>query len=181
MRELSMHVLDLAQNCISAGASLVDIEIAADTAADKLTIVISDNGRGMSAEFVAKVVDPFTTTRTTRRVGLGIPMFAEAAKACGGELSVESKLGSGTRIEALFRLSHIDRVPVGDMAATMVSLIAANPEMDFRYVRKVDDEEFVLDTRDMREQLGDVGLSESGVLRWIGEYVRSESVRPEVD
>jgi len=181
MRELSMHVLDIAQNCISAGASVVDIEVSADTVADTLSIVITDNGCGMSEDFVARVIDPFTTTRTTRRVGLGIPMFAEAARACGGDLTVESALGTGTMVKAIFTLSHIDRVPIGDMAATMVSLVACNPEMDFRYSRKVDGEEFLLDTRDMREQLGDVALDDPGVLSWMGEYIRSKSVRPEID
>jgi len=172
MRELSMHILDLAQNSISAGASQIEIGVIADTKADKLTISIADNGRGMKAEFLVRVRDPFTTTRTTRRVGLGIPMFDEAARMCDGDLTLESEYGKGTKLVATFRLSHIDRAPLGDIASTLVALIAANPEIAFRYVQRVDDAEFVLDTEEMKEQLGDVPVNEGPVLRWVAEYVR---------
>lgn len=172
MRELSMHILDLAQNSIAAGAKNLEIEVAADARKDTLTIAIRDDGRGMSAEFVAKVEDPFTTTRTTRRVGLGIPMFAEAARACDGRLAIQSAPGRGTELVATFRLSHIDRAPLGDMASTLVTIVAVNPDLRVRYVHRVDDAKFVLDTNEIREQLDGVPLSEAPVLRWIAEYVR---------
>jgi len=137
MRELSMHILDLAQNSIVASATLIEIDVTADSASDTFKIAIRDNGRGMSPEFLARVRDPFTTTRTTRRVGLGIPMFAEAAQACDGGLTVESQVGKGTSVEATFRLSHIDRAPLGDIAATLIALIAANPDIDIVYRQQV--------------------------------------------
>lgn len=177
MREISMHILDLAQNSIVAGATRLEIEVSADTVADILTISIADNGKGMSPEFVAKVKDPFTTTRTTRRVGLGIPMFTEAAQACDGDLSVMSIPGNGTTITAWFKLSHIDRAPLGDMSSTLISIIAANPELAVRYVQRVDDNEFVLDTDEIKSQLDGVPISEGAVLKWIGDYVNEETGR----
>lgn len=176
MRELSMHILDLAQNSIVAGASLIEIEVIADTQADTLKITIRDNGKGMSPEFLARVEDPFTTTRTTRRVGLGIPMFAEAAHECDGDLTVQSELGKGTSVEATFKLSHIDRAPLGDIASTLIALIAANPNIDFRYRQQLDAEEFVLDTRDIKRELAGVPINENAVLKWIGEYVGQNAV-----
>jgi hypothetical protein len=197
MRELSMHILDLAQNSISAGATRLEIGVTAFTAVfrdfgsiqsdesdeieipkhkpDTLTITIRDNGNGMSEDFAARVKDPFTTTRTVRRVGLGIPMFAESAMACDGDLTVESSPGNGTTVTAWFKLSHIDRAPLGDIAATLVSIIAANPEMSVRYVQRVDGEEFVLDTDDVKAQLDGVPINEGAVLRWIGDYVREQT------
>lgn len=197
MRELSMHILDLAQNSISAGATRLEIEVTAYTPVsrnfgsiksdgsdenripkhrlDTLIITIRDNGKGMPDDFVARVKDPFTTTRTVRRVGLGIPMFAESARACDGDLTVESSPGNGTTVTAWFKLSHIDRAPLGDIAATLVSIIAANPEMSVRYAQRVDDEEFVLDTDDIKAQLDGVPINEGAVLKWIGDYV-SEGV-----
>lgn len=170
-----MHILDLAQNSIVAGATLIEIEVLADTKNNWLTISIRDNGKGMSPEFLAKVQDPFTTTRTTRRVGLGIPMFAEAAQMCDGELAVQSELGKGTSLEATFRLSHIDRAPIGDMASTLVALIAANPDIDIRYRQQIDASEFILDTREIKTQLDGVPINENAVLKWLGDYLREQT------
>jgi len=175
MRELSMHILDLVQNSIAAGATTVNISVAADTISDLLTIEISDDGRGMSPEFVERVRDPFTTTRTTRRVGLGIPMFEEAAKACDGGLVITSELGSGTSLAATFDLGHIDRAPLGDIASTLVALIAANPEIRFCYTQSVDHKEFDLDTDEIHLQLGEAPIDDPSVLKWIGEYVKEQT------
>jgi hypothetical protein len=167
-----MHILDLAQNSIVASATLIEIDVIADTAADTLRIAIRDDGKGMSPEFVARVEDPFTTTRTTRRVGLGIPMFAEAARECDGDLTVQSEVGKGTTVEATFKLSHIDRAPLGDIASTLIALIAANPDIDIVYKQQADASEFTLDTRDIKAQLDGVPINEGAVLKWLGEYVR---------
>lgn len=172
MREISMHILDLAQNSIAAGATRLEIEVAADTAADRLTISLQDNGRGMAAEFLVRARDPFVTTRTTRKVGLGIPMFAEAARACDGRLAIQSAPDKGTYIAATFRLSHIDRAPLGDIASTLVSIIAVNPDLHLRYVQRVDDRVFALDTEQIIAQLDGVPINEGPVLKWIREYVR---------
>lgn len=175
MRELSMHILDLAQNSIAAGASRIEIDVSADTKTDRLAISVKDNGRGMPGEFAEKVTDPFTTTRTVRRVGLGIPMFAESARACDGELAVQSTPGRGTTVTADYRLSHIDRAPLGDIASTLVALIAANPEIEIRYRQTVDGREFVLDTEQIKAELEGVPISEAPVLKWIREYVAEQT------
>ena len=172
MRELSMHILDLAQNSIAAGASVIEISVEADTKSDLLTIEIKDNGRGMSPAFAQRAQDPFTTTRTTRRVGLGIPMFGEAARACGGALMISSEPGKGTSLAAPFELSHVDRAPLGDIASTLVALIAANPEIRFCYAQSVGHKDFELDTDEIKAQLDGAPIDDSSVLKWIGDYVR---------
>ena len=175
MRELSMHILDLAQNSLVAGADMIEIEVVADTAKDSLKLSIKDNGKGMDEEFLSKVIDPFTTTRRTRRVGLGIPMLLQAAQACEGSFHIDSKPGEGTNINAEFVLSHIDRAPLGDVSATIITLIAPNPDVNFRYVQKKDDKEFVLDTTYIKKELGDVPINEPSVLSWISEYVKENT------
>ncbi len=175
MRELSMHILDLAQNSIAAGATEVTISVEANTKADYLRIAMRDDGRGMSEEQLASVRDPFYTTRTTRRVGLGIPMLAEAARACGGDMRIASSPGKGTSWTAMFQLSHIDRAPLGDVASTLVALIAANPDIRFRYTQSVDGSEFRLDTDEIKAQLDGVPINEGAVLKWIGDYVREQA------
>lgn len=162
-----MNVLDIVQNSISAGASLIGIEVAEDTEKDRLTIVIEDNGRGMTEEQVRAVTDPFYTTRTTRRVGLGVPFFKMAAEMTGGGLRIESQPGKGTRLTAEFVLSSIDCMPLGDMNGTIKTLIQMNPNLDFVFRRKKNAEIHTLDTRELREILGDVPLNDPEVMEWI--------------
>jgi hypothetical protein len=171
LKEISLHILDIVQNSIRAGSTLVEISINEDHKKDLLNIEISDNGKGMDEETVKRLKDPFFTTRTTRRVGLGIPFFAQAAQACGGDLDIKSKEGKGTTVKASFILSHIDRPPLGSMADTMVSLIAAHSELEFVYRHRVDNRDFVLDTRDIKEILQGVPLYNPRVLDWIKRYV----------
>lgn len=170
-----MHILDLAQNSIAAGATRIEIGVAADSKADTLSISITDNGRGMEPNLLSAVTDPFTTTRTTRRVGLGVPMMAEAARACGGSFEIDSRPGEGTSLTAGFRLSHIDRAPLGDIAATLVSLVAANPDVSVRYEHTVDGSEFVLDTDEVTARLDGVPINEGPVLRWLADYLREHT------
>ena len=162
-----MNVLDIVQNSISAGASLIGIEVAEDTEKDRLAIVIEDNGRGMTEEQVRAVTDPFYTTRTTRRVGLGVPFFKMAAEMTGGGLRIESQPGKGTRLTAEFVLSSIDCMPLGDMNGTTKTLIQMNPNLDFVFRRKKNAEIHTLDTRELREILGDVPLNDPEVMEWI--------------
>lgn len=131
MRELSLNVLDIAQNSIAARASLVTLTAEEDAEADRLTLRVEDNGCGMTPEQVEKVSDPFYTTRTTRPVGMGIPLFRMAAEAAGGGLTIASELGKGTAVAATFGLSHIDRLPLGDLCGTVSALIRLNPDIDF--------------------------------------------------
>lgn len=172
MEELSLNILDIVQNSIVAKAELIEVEIVEDTEADTLTITITDNGCGMSEEMVKKVVDPFTTGRKTRRVGLGIPLFKLAAELTGGGLEIESELGKGTCITARFGHSHIDRQPLGDIASTMHQLIVMNEKTDFLYIHKVNGAEFKLDTREVKEILGGVSLAEHEVMVWLLEYLK---------
>lgn len=171
MKELSLHILDIAQNSITVGASLVKITIDEDTVADTLKISIEDNGKGMSEDFLKKVRDPFTTTRTTRPVGMGISLFESAAVACGGYLDIKSKLGVGTLVTALFKHSHIDRAPVGNMADTFVTVIGTKPDVDFVYTHTYNGNGFTIDTRELRAVLGDVPLDTPDVTMWIKENI----------
>ena len=174
MRELSLNILDIAQNSISAGAGLVTLTVDEDSGADSLTLRVEDDGRGMDADTLQRVRDPFYTTRTTRKVGMGIPLFRMAAEMTGGSLDIVSEPGKGTAVTASFSLSHIDRMPLGDMAGTVTALIRLNPGVDFVYRHTVDGRSFEMDTRELRAQLGDVPLSEPDVMEWIDGYLREQ-------
>lgn len=171
MKELSLNILDITYNSIKAKASVIEISVSESVLKNLVEIEIKDNGCGMDEEFLAQVTDPFVTTRTTRKVGLGIPLFKQSAEDTGGSFSITSKVGEGTVVYASFQLDHLDRVPIGDMSSTMVSLIQANDQIRFLYRHATDSGAFVLDTDDLHAQLGDVPLSEPAVLSWIGEYI----------
>ena len=174
MRELSLNILDIAQNSLSAGAGLVTLTVDEDSGADSLTLRVEDDGRGMDADTLQRVRDPFYTTRTTRKVGMGIPLFRMAAEMTGGSLDIVSEPGKGTAVTASFSLSHIDRMPLGDMAGTVTALIRLNPGVDFVYRHTVDGRSFEMDTRELRAQLGDVPLSEPDVMEWLDGYLREQ-------
>ncbi|MBQ4051993.1 MAG: ATP-binding protein [Oscillospiraceae bacterium] len=171
MQELSLNVLDIAQNSIRAGADLITIRVEERTADHFMEISVSDNGCGMSEEQVARVKDPFFTTRTTRKVGLGVPLFRMSAESTGGSFDIESKLGVGTTTTARYFTDHLDMLPLGDMTATMTSLISVNPDLDFIYVRSVDDQSFTLDTRELRAVLEGVPLNTPDVLIFIRDMI----------
>lgn len=162
-----MHILDIAQNSIVAGASVIQITIDEDLKADILTIIIEDNGKGMNKDEVAKVTNPFFTSRTTRRVGLGIPMFKASAEACGGAFQIRSSKGIGTYVEAKFKHSHIDRAPIGNMVDTIVVLINSDINIDFLYTHKKNGNVYILNTKEIKEILGEVQINNIEVLDWI--------------
>lgn len=172
MKEISLHILDIVQNSIVAGADLIALTITEDTEKDILEFSVTDNGKGMSEELVKRVIDPFVTGRTTRKVGLGIPLLKHACEATGGSICIDSVLGEGTTLTARFAHSHIDRQPLGDMAQTMYPLIITNPEIDFVYVHKVNDKIFETDTREIKNILGGVPLSTPDVSLWLSEYLK---------
>ncbi len=172
MKELSLHILDIMQNSIVAGATLVELDLAEDKEEDVLTFSITDNGCGMSQEMVEAVVNPFTTSRTTRKVGLGIPLLKAAAEQTGGGITLSSTVGEGTVITASFGYSHIDRQPLGDMAGTMLGLITSYETVDFVYRHRVNTEEYALDTREMRQMLGEVSFNEPQVMLWLSEFLK---------
>lgn len=175
MRELSLNVLDIAQNSIAAAAALIRIEVIENTAEKTLTIGIYDDGKGMTEEQVQSVLDPFYTTRTTRKVGMGIPLFKMAAEQTGGSLSIASKAGLGTNVKAVFKTDSVDFTPLGDMASTITTLVSMNTDRDFLYRHRVDDQEFILDTAELREILGGVPLSEPSVIQWIREFLKENT------
>ena len=171
MLELSMHILDIAQNSLAAGSTRVEVRIREDLPADLLVIEVRDNGRGISEAMLPRVTDPFVTSRTTREVGLGLPLLKEAAERCEGCLEVRSEKGQGTTVIARFRLDHFDRAPLGDMGETMGVLIAANPDVDFLYEHRVDGRTYILETREMRQVLGPVGLDDPAVLDFVRQDI----------
>ncbi len=172
MKELSLHILDIAKNSVKAKASLIEIAISEDAEKNLLSITIADNGCGMSPEFLKTVRDPFSTTRTTRKVGMGISLFEAAANGSGGKLDIASKEGEGTTLTATFAHDHIDRAPLGDMAGTMVVLISGSPEIDFLYRHEKNGKSFAADTREFRQVLGDIPLDTPDVLSWIDGYIK---------
>ena len=172
MRELSLNVLDIVQNSISAKATVIEIELLEHIEKDLLEINIFDNGKGMTEEQVKSVIDPFFTTRTTRKVGLGIPLFKMAAEMSGGRLDIKSEVGKGTRVYTSYGYSNVDRMPVGDMNGTISMLIRMNPDIDFVYTHSINEKSYVLDTRELREQLDDVSLDTPDVIEWIEEYLK---------
>ena len=176
MPELSMSIQDSAENSVRAKASLIGISVAADRAADTLTVVITDDGCGMTPEQAARVEDPFFTTRTTRKVGLGVPFFKQAALGTGGSFHIRSEVGKGTEVTAVFRLDSIDRMPMGDLCGTLHTLITFHPDTDFLCEYRVDGRGFTLDTRQFREILGGVPLNEPEVSQYIREYLE-ENIR----
>ncbi|MFC2163999.1 ATP-binding protein [Acidobacteriota bacterium] len=172
MEDLSLHILDIAENSVRAQADTIEIRITEDRERDLLSVEVIDNGIGMDKETVKKVLDPFYTTKTVRRYGLGIPLLSAAAKTANGNLSIKSKKGEGTKIQADFQYSHIDRQPLGDIGQTIITLIMGNPEIDLIYVHTKNDHTYTFDTRDIRTQLGDIPLNSFDVIRIIRKDLR---------
>ena len=174
MRDLSLHILDLAENSVRAKASLVRIGVRVD--ADKLiTLTIADDGCGMDAELLQRVMSPFGTTRTTRKVGMGIPLMAQNARLTGGDIAIESQVGVGTTFTATLHGDSIDCLPLGDLSGTVVSLVTANPDgPDFLRECQSPQGEMQFDTREVRQALGDVSLNEPEVAAWMLEAIREE-------
>jgi anti-sigma regulatory factor (Ser/Thr protein kinase) len=173
MRELALHILDIAENSISAGATRVRITVEEDLKDDVLKIGIEDNGKGMDALTLARITDPFVTSRTTRKVGLGIPFFKAAAEACEGGLNIQSQQGQGTTVVVTFKHSHIDRMPLGDLAGTLQTLVIGTPEIHWIFEYRVNEETFIFDDEPIKETLDGVPLSEPAVMKFIREMLRS--------
>lgn len=171
MQELSMNILDVAENSVTSGAKFIGITLTINTKAKSLVINIKDDGCGMPAEMVARVTDPFCTNRTTRKVGLGLPFFKMAAELTGGTLIIQSTVGKGTSVTASFTLGHIDLAPLGDVAGSIASLIQCNPNIDFVFTVLADEDTFCTDTRELREVLGEVSFALPEVAIWIREYI----------
>lgn len=173
MEDLSLHILDIVENSIAAGANRVEIRVIEDTRKDILSVEIRDNGKGMSEEVLENAVDPFYTTRTTRKVGLGLSLLSQSAKEAEGDMTIKSKEDEGTTIYAYFKHSHIDRKPLGNMAETLIVLIAGNPDIDFLYEHRLNNRAYSIDTKDIREELGDVPLSSPDVIEAIRKDIQN--------
>lgn len=171
-----MNLLDVAENSVAAGAKLVRIELSVDEEARRLRLAIIDDGKGMDPELAKRVTDPFCTSRTSRKVGLGLPFLKMAAELTGGQLTLESEAGKGTAVTALFCTDHIDMPPLGDVAASVAGLIQCNPHIDFVFALTGPGGRFCADTREMREILGGVSLAEPEVALWLREYL-AENIR----
>lgn len=172
MKELSLHIMDLVQNSIRAKASKIEVSITESPESNRLTIAINDNGSGMSKEILRKVSDPFYTSRTTRQVGLGIPLFKQLVEQCNGTLSITSETGKGTSLSSEMELNHIDRQPLGDIAGIMVLLLLANPGIHFIYKHRTEKGEYVLDTAEIKNILGTNSVNDPGILQFIREMIR---------
>lgn len=167
-----MHILDIIQNSIRANASFVNLEIIEDKETDTYTIIIKDDGDGMSKETLEKVLDPFFTTRTTRKVGLGLSLLKQNAERTGGYMTISSKEGEGTETQAVFSLSNIDRPVLGDIEGTMIILIGANPKMKFIYRHKTNTGEYILNTDDIKEVLDGVPINNIDILNYLKEMIK---------
>lgn len=178
MQEIALNILDIAQNSIRAEATLVEINISVQNKQDRLLIRIKDNGCGMDAEQTEKVQDPFFTTRKTRKVGLGVPFFKQAAECTGGSFNICSQKGEGTEVEAVFKLSSIDRMPLGDISSVIHTLIVFNQDtVDFLYTYEFDDKAFTLDTRQWKEILGkDISFQSAEVSAFIIDYLKEQKI-----
>ena len=178
MKELSLNILDIAQNSIKAGADTIRIELT--ESANRFEIRITDNGCGMKPDFVQNVTNPFTTTRTTRKVGLGIPLFKLAAEQTGGTLTISSKHESehpqdhGTVVTAVFDPTHMDFTPLGDISSTLTILIQGSPDIHWIYSHTKENGSVSLDTDELKAVLGDVPLDTFEVLAWIGDYIKEQ-------
>ena len=167
-----MHILDIVQNSISAGATIIEILIRIDTVADRLAFAVKDDGCGMSEEMVARVISPFTTSRTTRKVGLGIPLIKQLADMTNGRFALQSRVGEGTVLQAEFQLSHLDLPPMGDLVGTMQSLLISAPESpELVLTYEKNGKSFVFDTREVRAALGGLPLNLPDVLAWVKDFL----------
>lgn len=170
MRDISLHILDIAENAVRANASLIRIDIMLDPTKDLLTVCIDDNGCGMSEEMLQSVKDPFSTSRKTRSVGLGVPLITASCEKTGGTLTISSEPGKGTRLTAAYRYSHIDRPPIGDVAQTLYTLTLLNPHIDF-VLNAEAGASFKFDTREVKQKLGEVPINSPEVLTFLDGYL----------
>lgn len=174
MNDLSLHILDVSENSIDADAKNLEIIINEDTKKDILTIEINDDGKGIEEEMLNQIQNPFITSRTTRKVGLGIPFFKEAAESCDGNLIIKSAKGVGTRIKAAFKHSHIDRKPLGDIAETLIALILRADKTEILYYHKKNGKDFTFRTKDLKLQLKTRSLKEPVLLKSIKEIIKQK-------
>lgn len=174
MEELSLHILDLMENSLAAGADCIKLRIIEDPAGNRMVIELIDNGRGMSEKEAEAALDPFFTTRTTRRVGLGLPLFKATAQQCGGTLTLVSEPGQGTRVVAAMELKHIDRPPLGNMGATIAAILGREEPPELHYYHRRGPKSFKFSTPWLKKHLGDIPFNLAPVLEWVQSYINEE-------
>lgn len=172
MEDLSLHLLDIAENSIRAQAKNIKIKIEENREKDLLLLEIADDGQGMDKETLDKALDPFFTTKQSRRFGLGLSLLAEAAKIANGDFKIESKPGKGTKVKASFQYSHIDTKPLGDMAQTLVTLIMGHPEVDISYLHRLNHSQYSLDTKQIKRQLDGLPINSPQVINVIQNNIK---------
>jgi hypothetical protein len=176
MREIALHLLDIAENSVAAESKNISVHVHEDLFHDRLAACVIDDGRGMDAATAQRVQDPFYTTRTTRNVGLGIPLLKLAAESAEGSFSLESELEKGSWVEAEFRHSHIDRMPLGDLSSTFLTLLISHPQIDWTFLYRVTDrnnrsDDFLFESAELKRQLGDISLTEPEVLTFLRSMI----------
>ena len=174
MVDLSLHLMDIMQNSVVVDSTYVEVGISAEKKKNLLTVYVKDDGWGLSPETLKKVSDPFYTTRTTRKAGLGIPLLMDAAQMAGGEVQIESAPGKGTTTTATFQIDHIDRKPLGDVADTITASIMGHPELEFHLILKNDESEYIFRTEDVREQIGDVPINDIEIISFIRDMLNEQ-------
>lgn len=172
MRDLSLHILDIMQNSAAAAASLIKVSILVEPEAGILQVTVEDNGCGMDSGLLARVTDPFATTRTTRKIGLGIPLFKASAEQSGGSFNVISQKGVGTVVVAKYRIDHIDRPPLGDVAGIITDMAAACMNVEIGLLLECGSKQYLFNSREVSQVLGEVPLTEFTVIKWLKEYIR---------
>jgi len=171
MKELSMHILDIAMNSVKAEATLIEIKIEESIKNNFIKITIKDNGKGMSKEVLKHVTNPFYTTRTTRKVGLGLPMLKEACERCNGYLKINSEIGIGTTVECVLERSNIDRAPIGNIGDTIMVIINSLNDCELIFTHEVGGKKFQINTVQIKEILDNVDINDSNVMLWVKDYV----------
>jgi anti-sigma regulatory factor (Ser/Thr protein kinase) len=172
MKDLALHILDILQNSITAGATNIKIKIDELPVEDLYKLIFTDNGKGMDSEILKQVTDPFFTTRTTRKVGLGLSLLKQNAERTGGSLTIESTKGIGTEVCVKFGFKHIDRLPTGDIPGIMALTVSSCPKIDFLYEHKTNEGTFTFDTKEIKETLEDVPISNPQVISFIKEFIQ---------
>jgi hypothetical protein len=172
MREIALHLLDIAENSVAAESNNISVHVHEDLFHDRLSACVVDNGRGMDAAIAQQVQDPFYTTRTTRNIGLGIPLLKLAAEMADGSFSLQSEPGKGAWVEAEFRHSHIDRMPLGDLSSTFLTLLISHPQIDWTFLYRVTDQngnsrDFLFESAELKSELRDISLTEPEVLTFL--------------
>ena len=171
MKDLALHILDILQNSVTAGATLVKLQIDELPGIDKYSVKFTDNGKGMTEEIRKQVSDPFFTTRTTRKVGLGLPLLKQNAERTGGSFTIQSQPGKGTEVEVSFGYSHIDRLPAGDISGTLALTVSSYPEIEFIYTHNTPEGTFVFDTLEIKETLGELPVNNPQVIAFMKDLI----------